>query len=69
MSTDKLKQQKFPSFSPKRFANFFPSKVMIETDQCVNPFITNVPHDIETSQLICNENQFTGFYVMGNIGR
>ena len=35
----------------------------------LNPLTTNVPHYIETSQLICNENQLTGFYMMGNIGR
>ena len=29
----------------------------------------NVPHHIETSQLICIANQFIGFYMMGNIGR
>ena len=34
-----------------------------------NPLTTNVPHHIETSQLICNPDQLTGFYVMGNIGR
>ena len=34
----------------------------------VNP-LTSVPHHIETSQLICNANQWTGFYMMGNIGR
>ena len=31
---------------------------------------TNVPHHIETSQLICNVNQLTGFYyIIRNIGR
>ena len=34
-----------------------------------NPLTTNVPHHIETSQLICNVNQLTGFYMMGNTGR
>ena len=34
----------------------------------INPLTTNVPHHIETSQLICIENQLTGFYMMGNIG-
>ena len=28
----------------------------------INRLITNVPHDIATSQLICNANQLTGFY-------
>ena len=27
----------------------------------VNPLTTNVPHHIETSQLICSANQLTGF--------
>ena len=35
----------------------------------VNPLTINVPHHIETSQLICSENQLTGFYMMGDIGR
>ena len=35
----------------------------------VNPLTTNVPHHIETSQLICTANHLTGFYMMGNIGR
>ena len=34
-----------------------------------NPLTTNVPHHIKTNQLICNTNQLTGFYMMGNIGR
>ena len=29
-----------------------------------NPLTTNVPHHIETSQLICNANQLTGFYMI-----
>ena len=33
------------------------------------PLTTNDPYHIETSQLICIENQLTGFYMMGNIGR
>ena len=33
----------------------------------LNPLTTNVPYHIETSQLICNANQLTGFYKMGNI--
>ena len=28
---------------------------------------SNVPDHIETSQLICNANQLTGFYMIGNI--
>ena len=34
----------------------------------VNPLTTDVPQDIETSQLICNAHQLTGFYMMGSIG-
>ena len=33
----------------------------------INPLTTNVPHYIETIQLICN--QLTGFYIIGNIVR
>ena len=33
-----------------------------------DPLTTNVPHHIETSQLISNANLLTGFYMMGNIG-
>ena len=33
-----------------------------------NPLTTNVPHHIETSQLIYIANQLTGFYMMENIG-
>ena len=40
-----------------------------ETKMTLNLLTTNVPHHIETSQLICNANQLTGFYMMGNIGR
>ena len=35
----------------------------------INILTTNVPYHIEISQLICIANQFTGFYMMGNIGR
>ena len=41
---------------------------LIKTN-CFNPLTTNVPYHIETSQLIINANQLTGFYIMGNIGR
>ena len=30
--------------------------------------MTNVPNLIEISQLICNANPLTGFYIMENIG-
>ena len=35
----------------------------------VNQLTTNVPYHVETSQLISNANQLTGFYMIGNIGR
>ena len=35
----------------------------------VSPLTANVPHHIETSQMICNGNELTGVYMMGNIGR
>ena len=35
----------------------------------VNPLTTYIPHHTETSQLIYNANQLTGFYMMKNIGR
>ena len=34
----------------------------------VNPLTTDVPNDIEISQVICIINQLTGFYMMGNTG-
>ena len=34
----------------------------------VNTLTTTVPHQIETSQLICIRNQLIGLYMMGNIG-
>ena len=37
--------------------------------QSLNPLETNVPNHIEISQLICNANQLTGFYMMGSSGR
>ena len=33
----------------------------------VNLLTANAPHYIETSQLIYNPNQLTGFYMMGNV--
>ena len=35
--------------------------------EALNPLMTNVPHHIETSQLICNGNQLTGFYMRGTL--
>ena len=34
----------------------------------LNPLMANVPHHVETSQVICNASQLTGFYMMGNSG-
>ena len=34
----------------------------------INSSTTNVPHNIEMSQLICIANQLAGFFMMGNIG-
>ena len=38
------------------------------TNGFINPLTTSVPHDIENTQLICNANQLTDFYMMENIG-
>ena len=35
----------------------------------INLLMNSVPHHIDTSQLICNAKQLTGFYMMGNIVR
>ena len=35
----------------------------------LNPLTANVPHHTETSQLIYNANQLTGFNMMENNGR
>ena len=35
----------------------------------LNLLTTNLPKHIETTQLIWNANQLTGFYMMGDIGR
>ena len=32
-----------------------------------NQLVTNASHHTETSQLICDANELTGFYMMGNI--
>ena len=31
----------------------------------INPLTTNVPNNIETSQLSCSANALTGFYMIG----
>ena len=33
----------------------------------INQLVTNASHHTETSQLICDANELTGFYMMGNI--
>ena len=43
--------------------------IMVMVNHFLNPITTSVPHHIETSQLICNANRLTGFFMMGNIGR
>ena len=35
----------------------------------ITPLTTNVPHHIGISQLTCNANQLSGFYMMVKIGR
>ena len=40
-----------------------------EINSYINPLTSNVPYHIETSQLIYNGNQLTGFFIMGNIVR
>ena len=35
----------------------------------MNLLTTNIPHHIETCQLIFRANQLTGFYMIGHIGR
>ena len=38
------------------------------TSTCFNPLTNNVPHHVETSQLVCNTNQLTGFHMMADGG-
>ena len=42
-------------------ALFIRKYMLEEATGIVNPLTTNVPHHIETSQLICTANQLTGF--------
>ena len=49
--------------------NPFPEHLIKFTEETLNPLTTNVPHHIETSQLISIANQLTGFYMIENIGR
>ena len=48
------------------FFSMLSPKIVI---RMIKPLITNVPHRIETSQVICSANQLTGFYVTGKIDR
>ena len=53
-----------------KFTTIQPNDGEIPDDgQGFNTLETNVPYHIETSQLICNANELTGFYMMGKIGR
>ena len=46
------------------------TKILADFHICISvPLMTNVPHHIETSQLICTANQLTGFYMMRKTGR
>ena len=57
-------------YQSKIFRNFLYVTKFVFIDQAtVKPLMTNVAHHIETSQLIWIQNQLTGFYMMGNIGR
>ena len=47
----------------KKFCEIFDSTTIYSS-----PLTTKVLHHIETSQLICNANQLTGFYIMGGTG-
>ena len=41
-----------------------------KTDQIsFNPLTTNVPHHVETSEVICTANRLNGFYMIDIIGR
>lgn len=45
------------------------NNIVLKLKSSANPLTINVAHHIETSQLICNTDQFTGFYMMDNTGR
>ena len=42
---------------------------MFKIKEHLNPLTTNVPHHIETSQLIYTVNRLTGFNITGNTVR
>ena len=44
-----------------------PKSLIVILFEILNPLKTNVPYHIETSQLVCNGNQLTGFYTMGTL--
>ena len=58
----------FPLWTLNRFAGILSFFILLSRASLFNPLTTNVPHHIETSQLICIANQLTGFYIMGIIG-
>ena len=53
----------------RELQNWLVWKYKFAYKELINRWMTNVPCHIETSQLICIVNQFTGSYMMGNIGR
>ena len=48
---------------------YFTDYAVDSTSFAIADKIKDVPHHIETSQLICNANQLSGFYMLGKIGR
>ena len=50
-------------------AKFGDDPLVVTLIVILTQLMTNVPHHIETSQLICIANQLTGFYMIENIGR
>ena len=67
----RIRQMEPHFFLPSLQSLFFPiiSLLNIYVLRFSNPLMTIVPHPIETSQLTCNADQLTGFYMMENIGR
>ena len=58
------KKSAFGHFSQCYFSGHF-----LTVKPLINPLVTNVPHHIETSELISNVDKLIGFYMVGNIGR
>ena len=48
---------------------FGASIVKANAKTTLNPLTASASHHVETSQSICREDQLTGFYMMGTIGR